>query len=102
MARILATYPDPEVRDPNNAVIIATRAAELTKYQDPEVLETLAASYAAAGQPELAVKTAQEALALASTAQNNELVSRLRNMIERYKQGHVNTESGVKMKTYGQ
>jgi tetratricopeptide (TPR) repeat protein len=86
MARILATYPDSEVRDPNNAIIIATHAAELTKYQDPEVLETLAASYAAAGQFELAVKTAQEALALASAAQNNELVNRLRDMVERYKQ----------------
>jgi tetratricopeptide (TPR) repeat protein len=86
MARILATYPDPTVRDPNNAVIIATHAAELTKYQDPEVLETLAAGYAATGQFELAVKTAQEALALASAAQNNELVSRLRDTIERYKQ----------------
>jgi tetratricopeptide (TPR) repeat protein len=86
MARILATYPDPAVRDPNNAVIIATHAAELTKYQDPEVLETLAAGYAAMGQFELAVKTAQEALALASAAQNNELVSRLRDTIERYKQ----------------
>jgi tetratricopeptide (TPR) repeat protein len=85
-AKILATYPDTKVRDPDNAVLFATQAAELTKYQDPEVLETLAASYAAADQPELAVEIAQEALALANTAKNNELVSRLRDAIERYKQ----------------
>ena len=86
VARILATYPDSEVRDPNNAVIIAAHAAELTKYQDPIVLETLAASYAATGQFEMAVRTAQEALALASAAQDDEMVSRLRDMVERYKQ----------------
>jgi hypothetical protein len=50
------------------------------------VLETLAACYAAAGQFDMALRTAQEALALASTAQNNELVSRLHDTIERYKQ----------------
>jgi tetratricopeptide (TPR) repeat protein len=86
LARILATCPDSEVRDPNNAVIIATHAAELTKHQNPEVLETLAAGYAAKGQFELAVKTAQEALALATATQNNELADYLRNIIERYKQ----------------
>ncbi len=88
MARILATYPDIEVRDPNKAVIIAMHAAELTQYQDPVVLETLAASYAATGQYEMAVRTAQEALALANVTQeqDNELVSRLRDMVERYKQ----------------
>lgn len=86
LARILATYPDSEFRDPNKAVTAATYAAELTKHQDPEVLETLAASYAAASQFEMALKTAQEALALADAAQNNEMVSRLREAIERYKQ----------------
>jgi hypothetical protein len=34
----------------------------------------------------MALKTAQEALALADAAQNNEMVSRLREAIERYKQ----------------
>ncbi len=86
LARILATYPDFEVRDPSNAVIIATQAAELTKHQDPEVLEVLAASYAATGQFEMAIRTAQEALELASASQNNKLVSRLRDMIEQYRQ----------------
>ena len=96
LARIFATYPDPEVRDPNNAVIIATQAAELTKHQNPEVLETLAASYAATGQLERALKTAQEALTLADAAQNNELVGRLRSKIEQYKQATtLNTKSAV-------
>ena len=96
LARIFAAYPDPEVRDPNNAVVIATQAAELTKHQNPEVLETLAASYAATGQFEIALSTAQKALTLADAAQNNELVNRLRGEIEQYKQAtNLNTKSAV-------
>jgi tetratricopeptide (TPR) repeat protein len=85
MAKILATYPDTKVRDPNNSVTFATQAAELTNYQDPEVLETLAASYAAAGQHDLAVDIAQQALTLAETAHDNDLAGRLRDAIELYK-----------------
>jgi tetratricopeptide (TPR) repeat protein len=99
LAGILATCPDSEVRDPNSAVRIAMQAADLTKHQDPVVLEALAVSYAAAGQFEMAVKAAQEALALASATQDNELVNRLRDMIEQYKQGHIKDESAVNAKT---
>lgn len=93
MARILAAYPDAEIRDPDRAVIIAVHAAQLTKYQNPEVLEILAVSYAAAGQFDSAVETAKKAMTLAAAAKNNKLVSRLRNAIERYQQKNLKTES---------
>lgn len=96
LAKILATYPDPEIRDPNSAIGVAMQAAEITGYQNPEVLEVLAASCAAAGQFDIAVKTAQEALALAW--QDNEMANRLRNAIEKYKQGNMGTESINKTK----
>lgn len=102
LAQVLLTHPNPDFRDAGMAVEFAERAAMLTKNQNPVVLETLAASYAAAGRLGLAVKTAQEALALAGTAQNNKLVGRLNNAIQRYKQAHINTESDVKTKTEGQ
>jgi len=85
LARILATNPEPEVRDPNRAVVIARKAAELTKYQDPEALETLAVSYAAAGRFDEAVETIQQALALVQASQNDELANLLRDMLEQYK-----------------
>jgi protein O-mannosyl-transferase len=101
LARILATYPDPAIRDPNNAVRIATQAAEITNYRNPEVLEVLAVSYAASGQYDIAVKVVQEALSLAKTSQNTEMVNRLRDILEQYK-GHIKVESPGKTENSSQ
>jgi hypothetical protein len=49
----------------------------------------------------LAVKTAQEALTLADTAQDNKLVGRLNNAMQQYKQAHINIDSDVKTKAEG-
>jgi spermidine synthase len=68
MAWILATHPDPAVRDPAKAVRLGERAAELTGRRQPVILDTLAAAYAAAGDFERAAATAQEAASLAAAA----------------------------------
>ena len=86
MARILAVHPDTNVRDASEAIRFAQRAAKLTKYQNASVLDTLATAYAAAGQFDRAVDTAQAAITLASAAQADELVSSLRKQLELYKQ----------------
>jgi tetratricopeptide (TPR) repeat protein len=86
MARILAAHPDQKLRDVNKAIELAERAAGLTKYKDAAILETLALTYAAAGQFDRAVATAQSALSLPSIARNDELASRIREQLELYKQ----------------
>jgi len=48
LAWLLATTDDPRHRDPEGAVRLAERAAEMTEYGDPAVLDTLAAAYASA------------------------------------------------------
>jgi tetratricopeptide (TPR) repeat protein len=101
LAQVLITHPNPDFRDAKTAVELAERAAKLTKNQNPVVLETLAAGYAAAGRFDLAVKTAQEAVKLAIAAQNNESVRRLHNAIEQYSRGHINIKSEINTKTYG-
>ena len=68
LARILATHPDPSGRDPQKAVQLADRAAELTAYENSAILDTLAAAYAAAGQFEKAAAVAEEAIRLATDA----------------------------------
>ena len=68
LARILATHPDPSGRDPQKAVQLADRAAELTAYENPAILDTLAAAYASAGQFERATAVAEEAIRLATDA----------------------------------
>jgi tetratricopeptide (TPR) repeat protein len=86
MARILAMHPEPKLRDPIQAIELAKRAAELTGHKDATILETLAAAYAAAGQFEQAVKTAEVALSLATAAQADELANHIRKQIQLYRQ----------------
>ncbi len=86
MARILAMHPEPKLRDPNQAIELAKRAAELTGHKDATILETLAAAYAAAGQFDQALKTAETALSLATAAQADELANHIRKKIQIYRQ----------------
>jgi tetratricopeptide (TPR) repeat protein len=65
LAWLLATFPDPSVRDGREAVRLAQRAGEITNRLDAPVLATLAAAHAETGNFPHAMNTAQEALALA-------------------------------------
>jgi hypothetical protein len=48
-AWLLATDPDPSLRDPAKALAFALKAARLTAEKDPRILDTLAAAHAASG-----------------------------------------------------
>ncbi len=50
LAWILATTENPELRNGGEAVQLATRAVELTDYQQPQVIQSLAAAYAETGR----------------------------------------------------
>jgi tetratricopeptide (TPR) repeat protein len=63
-AWILATYPDARIRDGKRAVAAATRAAELTNWKDRNVLRSLAAAYAEAGDFANAVRWEQRGVEL--------------------------------------
>ena len=65
LAWLLATGPDPAAHDPDEAVRLAQRAADLTREGDPQVLDTQAAAQAAAGQFDQAARTAHAAMDLA-------------------------------------
>jgi tetratricopeptide (TPR) repeat protein len=56
LAELLATCPDPKVRDGKKAVAIATKAYEISHEQSPQALEALAAAYAETGDFDNAVK----------------------------------------------
>lgn len=85
-AWFLATHPVPNVHRASEAIRLAERAAELTKHQDAGILDTLAAAYAAAGQFDRAVKTAEAALASARTTPNSRLTQEIRARLELYRQ----------------
>lgn len=61
-AWFLATCPDAGWRNGALAVSQARKACDLTRWNDPQVLDTLAAAYAETGDFEQAVKHATEAL----------------------------------------
>lgn len=86
LAWVLATSPDAKRRDPKQATALATKACELTQRQNPSMLGTLAAAYAADGQFPIAVKTAQEALALAKK-NNDPSVPQLETQLRLHEQG---------------
>ncbi len=90
LARILATHPEASRRNPEEAVRLADRAAELTGYENPAILDTLAAAYAAAGQFEKAEAVAEEAIRLASEGPLAEQI-RARLSLYREKRPYIET-----------
>jgi tetratricopeptide (TPR) repeat protein len=87
MAWMLATWPEAGIRDGTRAVELAERANSLTHGESPVVSATLAASYAEAGRPADAVKTAQHALQLADAQGSAARADSIRAQIELYQSG---------------
>ena len=65
LAWLRATAPDESARNGDQAVQLATRLAEATRYTNPQILDILAAAYAENRQFELAVETVQKAINMA-------------------------------------
>jgi len=65
-AWLMATAPDPHMRDGKKAVEFATRACAMTSWNDPDMLGTLAAAYAETGDFANAIKWQQKAMDLTS------------------------------------
>jgi protein O-mannosyl-transferase len=84
LAWLLATHPDASVRDGKQAVPLAEQACQLTQFNSPEMLGTLAAAYAAAGQFEHAVETARRAEIVATQQGNRELAAKNRALCQEY------------------
>lgn len=77
-AWILATCSDDAVRDGRLAVEHATKACELTEFEDPSYLDTLAASHAEAGNFESAIQQIQRAMELTTDeAQRQRFAARM-------------------------
>lgn len=78
LAWVLATCPDSSVRNGKQAVEHATKACELTGFQDAGYLDTLSAAYAEARQFDDAVQRVKEAILLASEKEKAAMNERLK------------------------
>ncbi len=87
LAWILATIGNLSADDANRAIGYARRACELTVYKEANSIDTLAVAYAAAGNFQDAIMTAEKALNAAKTAGNEEIYRKILNRLELYKSG---------------
>ena len=87
LAWLLATCPDATLRNGNKAVELAQRAERLSGGRSPEILDTLAAAYAEAGQFDQAVETAKRALNLSGVQNNRPLAEAIQSRRKLYQTG---------------
>jgi tetratricopeptide (TPR) repeat protein len=86
LAWMLATRPDRNPADVQEALTIATRAAALTKRQNPVVLGTLAECYFAMGLKKEAVQAAEEAIRVARASGQDSVAAQVQPRLDRYRQ----------------
>jgi len=93
LAWLQVTTTDPAVHNPEEALQLATRAAELSGRREVAVLDALAAAYAAVGRFPDAVRTAEDAETLARSSAPNALED-IKARLSRYKEGRPLVTAG--------
>jgi Tfp pilus assembly protein PilF len=89
LAWIRATAADAAMRNAEQAVQLAERAAALTNRRDLAVLDALAAAYASAGRFDDAVATAQHAVNLATEAGQAGTAAQFQDRLAGYRRGQA-------------
>ncbi len=89
IAYYLATSANPEIRDNRQAVIFSTRACEISKWKNPDFLDTLATTYAESGNFAEAAKWEAKAVELIPTdsEQNKKKAAEYRSRLEHFQKG---------------
>ena len=83
-AWVLATSTDDKVRNADRSIELGTKACELTKYERPHILSTLAAGYAEKGDWENAIKWSTKAVEVG--AKDAEVSEQLKKELESYQE----------------
>jgi tetratricopeptide (TPR) repeat protein len=87
LAELLATCPDPRLRDGASALEFARQANKLYGGKSPEVLRSLAAAQAETGRFHDAMATARAALELAKQQRKRPLAANLQSDIAHFEGG---------------
>lgn len=86
LAWVLSTSPEDKLRDGKRAIELAKKACEVTKYEAPHILSTLAAAYAEAGDFKSAIEWSTKAVEL-GREKLPEQVEQLQQELDNYKAG---------------
>ena len=87
LATELATHPDPTLRNAQAAVAYASKAVDLTRGQDPLLLDCLGEACAESGNFEAAIAWANRACDLATAQHNDPMAAMIRDRIKLYRAG---------------
>jgi tetratricopeptide (TPR) repeat protein len=87
LAWLWATAPSPSMRNGQKALVLAQQANRDAGGKDPDILDTLAAACAEAGQFDDARKNAKNAIQLAQAAGNRDQVDQLSGELKLYEAG---------------
>ena len=85
LAWIKATSKDEKFYDPPAALKFAHQACQITEYQDPGMLDTLAAALAANGQFDKAAETAGKAIEIAKSTGQDAQAAGIQKYLKLYK-----------------
>jgi tetratricopeptide (TPR) repeat protein len=94
IAWLLATSPDPSIRNGTKARELALQANQLSGNENPMILRTLAAAYAEMGRFSEAIAISQRAMQLASAQNNVTLVASLQIQLKAYEAGSAFRDAG--------
>jgi tetratricopeptide (TPR) repeat protein len=86
LAWLLATHSSSKIRNPKEALALASKAAADTKAANAGILDTLAAAQAAAGDFDAAMATIDQAIMLAKESKDQKLLGDLQRRQGIYKQ----------------
>lgn len=86
LAWILATAPEPELRNGDEAIAWIEQLSTIDQAEDPVVLDVMGAAYASRGRANEAIRAAKKAIALTDAAGNTALAAAIRSRLEDYQQ----------------
>jgi tetratricopeptide (TPR) repeat protein len=87
LAWLQAISKDITLFNPSESLRLALINAENSDYKSPQILDTLAAAYAANSQFKEAIETAQKAIQIAKEQELNELAGRIASRLKLYRSG---------------
>ena len=87
LAWTLATCPQADLREPAEAIKLSRKCCEITQFKQPAYIDTLAISYAAAGDFNNAVQTARRALEIARLVKKQSLIDKSQMYLKMFESG---------------